>query len=278
MSATTSKKARLSLEGLGERVVPAQLSGGHVTITGTAAADKVDVSHFTDRGVEYLSVVQNGTSQKFKAKDVTQINFFGNNGNDTFKYTGTRGVYADGGAGTDTLQGGSGNDLLLGGADGDKIYGGAGTNRLEGGAGNDFLYGYGGSYNTMLGNDGNDFFEGGSGTDLILGNAGNDTLRGWGGNDELQGGEGDDILFGGSGNDRLFGQAGNDALMGEDGDDAIVGGTGLDYAFGGAGKDQFWEVATDTGLLPRPLNTTFGKVVSYGVQDFNAVQGDVKNN
>ncbi|MEL6602562.1 MAG: calcium-binding protein [Cyanobacteria bacterium J06614_10] len=51
------------------------------------------------------------------------------------------GVFADGGAGNDTLMGGSGNDTLLGGVGDDTLIGDAGDDILSGGVGNNSLTG-----------------------------------------------------------------------------------------------------------------------------------------
>ena len=102
---------------------------------------------------------------------LSRIVVLGKGGNDTISISAslTAEVFANGGAGDDSITGGCGNDHLFGDIGNDKLYGGLGDDKLYGGDGLDELYGQ----------DGNDFLDGGD--DLFA-----------------------DKLWGGIGNDRLF--------------------------------------------------------------------------
>jgi Ca2+-binding RTX toxin-like protein len=167
-------------------------------------------------------------------------------------------MYADGGAGRDTLRGGSSGDTLAGGADTDKLYGGNGIDDLDGGSGNDSLWGqaggdymYGGTGNDYLSSGtGNDSVAGGPGIDRLFGEDGHDNLYGGDGNDYLNGGNRSDKLWGGQGEDRIIGGNGDDTIMGDDSaldasgtpwrlsGDIIAGGSGNDIVVAGAGEDR----------------------------------------
>lgn len=214
MARTSTKiTSRLGVESLEGRAMPAYISGGHLIISGTDAADNVFVQPVSVGGVAHIRVNQNGSYQDFAVNRLAsdgQIKFWGYGGDDTFDtIVSNRRVYAVGGEGNDTLHGGSQADTLFG----------------EGG--NDKLYGW----------SANDDLIGGSGNDTLMGNGGNDRLWGQSGNDNLQGADGHDQLMGGSGNDNLYGGTGNDTLWGE---------AGADYLRGDAGWDRFVSDADDS--------------------------------
>ena len=74
-----------------------------------------------------VEVVIDHRVARFNAKDVREIVFQGEAGNDTFaNFTNIRSI-AYGGSGVDVLRGGSGNDNLYGGAGNDKLYSGDGN-------------------------------------------------------------------------------------------------------------------------------------------------------
>lgn len=156
-----------------ERATPAFLSSGNLVIAGTYNADAVTVSHQIISGVEWIKVNQNGSSQFFRASQVSgQVKFYGYWGNDYFFYSGYKKVFADGGLGNDNLIGGSGADYLFGGAD---LFWGASNDYLDGGYGNDTLSGNGGQ-DTLYGAHGNDVLVGGPGVDLAYGGLGADAF------------------------------------------------------------------------------------------------------
>jgi hypothetical protein len=146
---------------------------------------------------------------EFALKSVKSINVRTFGGNDYIDNQTSIIMYADGGAGNDTLLGGSGSDTLYGGA-------GAGDDYIDGRAGNDILIA-------------------GTGTDQLFGDDGNDALYG---------STGKDYLFGGNGNDTLYGEGNNGFLFGEAGTDVLIDYTGTnkdyqDYGPVGAVVDQF---------------------------------------
>ena len=239
---TKSSTARLALEAMDDRAVPTSISAGNLIVTGSNAADTVYVTHWTDANrVPVINVNQNVSLQSFRTSAVTgSIKMYGNGGDDYLHYSGTKAVYADGGAGNDTVHGSQGNDTLIGGT-------------------------------------GNDYLNGWDGNDLMIGDDGHDTLLSGAGNDELQGGNGDDWLEADSGDDRLFGQAGSDIMFAGAGNDMIVGGPQLDVAFGGPGKDQFWEVGNDRGKIAapyKPVRSLLGSSDFWGVADAKSGEGD----
>src|SRR4029079_19669985 len=87
---------------------------------------------------DYRLIVRLGTqTQSFTPSKVKRIVLYAMDGNDTITIgAGVKGVYADGGAGNDTLNGGAGGDVLLGSDGNDKIFGNDGDDTLLGGNGN----------------------------------------------------------------------------------------------------------------------------------------------
>lgn len=194
LQATKSRHARLSVESLGDRIVPAtgilRNALGIVTIEGTALDDSSTVSV----SGKDVSISLNNTSATFPLAKVRGLVFKGLNGNDSF--TNNSSIAA-------TAYGGNGNDVLTGGAAADALFGGLGDDRLTG-------------------NGGNDRLSGEAGDDRLLGNLGNDQLRGGSGNDDLNGGSGNDSLFGEDGDDRLTGDLGVDRVSGGRGRDSSI--------------------------------------------------------
>lgn len=194
MSATNrTRRTRLNVELLDARTVPATLielnmiahvSGGNLVINGGDQADTVRVTTSVVGGQPSIVVTQNGVRTSFPTKDVTgRIEFLGGGGNDTFTYTGTKDIYADGGAGNDVIRTGSGNDELIGRDGDDYLSAGDGNDRLDGGAGNNELWGGRGNDWLSVSNSGKHSY--------LLGGAGNDTLIG-GQHDYFAGGTGAD--------------------------------------------------------------------------------------
>jgi Ca2+-binding RTX toxin-like protein len=129
---STPRKARLTCEGLEDRMTPtATVNGTVLTITGTAGNDVV---RFVEVDDDTFQVVLNSQSQ-------------GNFSSDTL-----RKVVVQGLAGADAinasasplpvvLQGGAGNDVLRGSAQSDLILGSTGNDNLAGNGGRDILIG-----------------------------------------------------------------------------------------------------------------------------------------
>ena len=157
------------IEGLEQRVVPAvklvDLKSGILTINCDDAATQVRVKQI---GINYV-VEEVGTNKTWSHKAVTQVQFNGGKGNDTFVNASPLPVKAFGNDGNDYLQGGPGNDQFFGGSGTDVLVGGAGDDNLSGGLGNDRIDG-------GLGNDAivlidqafnNDTATGGPGSDAF---------------------------------------------------------------------------------------------------------------
>lgn len=201
------------------RLLSVTLSGTVLTITGTGAADNLQI--LSAPVVSNFIVQLNGTKFTFAKSKVAQINASLLAGADFGDlYYAPVGVKIDlgdgidnvsgsllndtinGGAGADRLNGRNGNDVIDGGADNDNIAGGVGNNTLKGGTGNDIVNG----------DSGNDSVDGGVGTDLCYGSSGNDTVLGGDGNDVVDGSDGNDLLDGGLGPDTITGGRGTDTV------------------------------------------------------------------
>jgi hypothetical protein len=207
--------------------VQAQMAQGSITLDSTGTINVLGSDTLDDTVT--ISIDNRGTSStaddmvkvtlanvffpqtvEFSVASVKGINVKTFGGNDYVDNQTSIPMYADGGAGNDTLLGGSGCDTLFGGS-------GAGNDYLDGRAGNDMLIA-------------------GSGTDELFGDDGNDSLYG--------SSTGKDYMFGGNGNDQLYGEGNNGFLFGEGGTDVLIDYTGTnkdyqDYGPVGAVVDQF---------------------------------------
>lgn len=165
--------AQLQVERLESRDTPAviTLTGGLVTITGTADADHVRVAREDHRIVVTMSSATVNEEASFDRGKVAGIRFNGGDGDDVFLNDTARPSTAVGGAGDDYLEGGPGKDRLYGEWGDDTLVGFTGRDRLRGGEGKDWLYGM----------------------------TGRDRLRGEGEKDWLYGGRQSDRLSGGGG-------------------------------------------------------------------------------
>ena len=199
MRHSSNNARRNRTTGMMENLEPRQLltvslSNGVLTITGTNAADRIEVQRRADDGE--VRVELNGQETEFPIGSVTRVVMNGLAGNDFLEYSGRDGGLnvpgvISGGAGNDSIGGGPANDTLIGGNGHDRIEGKSGNDRISGGKGNDSI-------------------QGGNGNDSLNGDTGHDDLSGNRGNDNLAGGLGDDDLSGGRGTDNVFGNAGND--------------------------------------------------------------------
>jgi hypothetical protein len=252
------------------------LEARHLLASITYNAGTETVTMVGDATEDIGQVFEIGTDVTFKLTGVsdftldttgnalTQIRFFGGDGNDTFtNNTAVASVASggdgddilNGGGGADTFFGGDGNDTLRGGAEGDSLFGNDGNDILFGNTGNDLILGavgndtaYGGEGNdTIWGSDGNDTIYGGDGSDILNGQNNDDLIFGGIGNDEITGAAGDDILYGQQDNDDMYGNQGVDKLNAGIGDDNLHGGDGDDDLFGGDGNDNLYgEAGADT--------------------------------
>lgn len=196
-------RPQLCLETLEDRVVPATsvtVVGDALVINGSDQQDALAISEVTDGSGNLTALhVEDyvaGTNTDYQSTTFSKIEFYGNGGNDYLFLDSSLPLYAEGGAGNDTIIGGYGND-------------------------------------TIFGNDGTDYLDGQQGDDILDGGVGNDTLWGDAGNDTLSGGDDADTLFGGYGDDVLLGGGGADYLDGGDGydvnytDDDLANGAAL---------------------------------------------------
>jgi RNA polymerase sigma factor (sigma-70 family) len=237
-----SKSQPMPFEELETRkLFSASLSGGVLTVDGSAGNDQIQVSMSYGPLFNIVNVAENGvTTGSFIASAVSSINVYGNAGNDTIAIgSGIGNTNINGGAGDDALYGGNGNDYIFCGDGNDYANGGFGNDTIDGWNGNDYL----------VGGEGSDSLLGYYGTDTLFGQGGNDSLSGEADNDNLYGGDGSDWITGGAGDDGLFGEAGGDSLYGEDGSDSLTGGAGQDYLSGGNGNDFFTAHDNETDTI-----------------------------
>lgn len=241
------KRTPVSAESLEIRAVPSAVTSGgtvslvdrNLTVTGTDAADNVNIGKEAGASGDQLVVTLNGTTQRFDVSAVDQILINTLAGNDRVSTMPAMPARVKTMSASPT--GMSARPTIM-----SAIPGGYITTPMivDGGAGDD----------TLVTGGGNDSVIGGDGNDVIAGGNGNDSLDGGAGNDRLTGMQGDDSLLGGDGNDLMLGDAGQDQLFGQAGDDTLEGGADADTLDGGDGTNQLSEDGT-TGtdaILPRP--------------------------
>lgn len=233
----SNAKNRLNFETLEKRNLLASFvsfnsTSGHLSITGDASNNSVliEVSGGT------LDVTADGVNHQFTASSVSQINFYGGNGNDTLTNNTDIKLSASGQAGDDIISSGNGDDFIHGGTGADQISSTGGTNRLVGHDGNDTING-GTGVDTIYGGYDDDLINGGDGNDEIYSDRGNDTVNAGDGNDTVFAFTGNDQINGGAGDDSLYGQAGIDIIFGGDDNDILRGGSGDDDLYGDFGND-----------------------------------------
>lgn len=203
-----------SLEG--RRLLSAALSGGVLTVTGTATNDAIVVSLSSDGTTLTVKETSNKsrfrkgttTTDTFTASDVTSIVVNAGAGNDTVSINGNRKTDLTIGA---TINGDDGNDRLSGTNNADSINGGAGDDDLFGNGGADLLYG----------GDGDDLLVGGAGIDTLNGDAGDDLLK-------SAGDDATDILDGGT-DSAATGEDDADSAV-TDSDETATNATVVDYS------------------------------------------------
>jgi Ca2+-binding RTX toxin-like protein len=236
---TKSNKARLGLETLDAREVPATLT----TTNLTANIDPVDFTPVFDTSTLFGSIKQDGRGGGYRVI----INESNGNAVVTLQQLSLTGaVLHTQTASFDLDLGkkffvdlGNGNDVFMNNA---PVF-----NSVIGGEGADIMTASDG-FNTWSGNGGNDsmfatsgvnVWNGGAGNDIMNGGNLNDVIDGGDGNDSISGGDGVDILSGVAGGDFISGGAGADYINGNEGDDTIDGGRGVDIVIGGLGNDTW---------------------------------------
>ena len=138
--------------GAGDDVAAVVVEGDHLRAT---LAHRVRVT--LDINTTITTTIQDA-DKSYPLANVTKVNFYGRDGNDSFVNETNVPCYASGHAGNDTLTGGGAADLIYGGDDNDDLTGGGGADSLDAGAGDD----------TLEGNGGNDALEGGDGNDRYV--------------------------------------------------------------------------------------------------------------
>src|SRR5580765_824300 len=129
------------IETLEQRqLLTSALSGGTLTVRGTAAADKITVLEVGSN----VEVIIGRTKQSFASGSVKRISVDALGGNDavTISFTSlTIPATVFGSAGNVTLVASQGNDCLHGGSGNDDLTAGTGSDTLIGGSGDDVLRG-----------------------------------------------------------------------------------------------------------------------------------------
>ncbi len=227
-------------------MLAADIVSGVLTVTGTAAADTIEIEGVADG----VSVRVNGEASLFSRSQIDSILVESGAGDDVVRIDGLESPSTIlGGEGNDHLTGGHGPDRIDGGEGDDRINGRGGTDRLDGGVGADRLLG-GGGHDRLVGSGDPDSLTGNAGNDWLEGGEGGDRLNGQSGHDRLIGGPGDDRLLGGAGRDLLDGGLGRDHLMGHGGPDRLWGGDGQDRLDGGPGRDDLGNDPLDRLVRP----------------------------
>ena len=243
MRAQINRRRVVTSQAAAEHLEPRRLLAGQVIVVpedealyarGTAEADLITVQRV---GVDDVFIRVNDVSGTFDMDDFSRIVLLGREGGDTINILSAFepvSVFANAGAGNDTIRGGGGPNQLQGGDGDDSITGGGNFDNIDGDAGND----------TIVAGAGDDWVSGGEGKDSILGGSGNDQLDGAAGPDVIRGEAGDDTVAGGDSNDFSA-----DALFGGDGRDSVVGGPGDDFMDGGNGDDWMQGLQGNDTLL-----------------------------
>jgi Ca2+-binding RTX toxin-like protein len=136
---------------------------GTLSIVGT---DQAEVGWVSQTG-DQVQVTLNGQRYAFNASEVSEIEYFGGDGNDYFANLTAIPAVMYGEGGNDMLVAGSAGDVLDGGDGNDYLYGGAGNDTLRGGAGNDILLGMNGIDN-LDGGTGSNYLTAKKGSTFIL--------------------------------------------------------------------------------------------------------------
>ncbi|MTH95736.1 calcium-binding protein, partial [Roseibium sp. RKSG952] len=174
------------------------------TINGTSGNDTIDDTRTIGSGIvglDWYYLFLNGDEQYREVSPVTDVEFYGGNGNDTVDLDWFNYIF----------YGGSGDDTAIGSG---TFYGGDGDDTK----------------------DGNGDFDGGDGNDTMTGYG---TFTGGAGDDTFYVEDGKGVFYGGSGDNFFFANNGdkNDTVETEDGDDTIYTGKGNDTIIAGAGDD-----------------------------------------
>ncbi|MCU0624132.1 MAG: hypothetical protein MUF53_09745, partial [Gemmatimonadaceae bacterium] len=231
---------------------------GDDSISGEAGNDLLDGGTGTNRLLEardadftlsdaqlLIGAAETDTLFNFASADLT--GGVGANRLDASLFTGTGGVFLDGGGGNDTLIGSGRNDLLTGGAGADAIDGGGGLDTIVEDVDLDTVLtngtlAIGGVLDTLTGVEQASIVGGDRGNllDASTFSLGAVTLIGGEGNDRLLGGGGNDWLAPLGGLDSVAGGAGTDRLVAQGLRRGVLTDTGFDK---GAGTLAIWTLS-----------------------------------
>lgn len=251
--------ALLASPGNASAGLSSEVSGGVLTVTGTADNDVIAVRC---EGGDVIVGGENPGSGPAACSSINRIVVDGGAGSDVLHmqevlpidFTALPSVRVDGGDGYDTFRGSPMNDEFSGGPGNDEFFASAGSDTLAGSSGDDRLIVEARGDVTV--SDSSAQTPDGSATisgfdDLYLssdsgqgvrfdasGFRGNAIMTGGRGDDRFLGAVGRDFITGNGGADRIDGKDGWDQLFGSDGPDVILGGPGDDRLFGGRGKDR----------------------------------------
>jgi Ca2+-binding RTX toxin-like protein len=183
--AARQARRRLRLETFEQRLLMAgdiTLVGSILRIDGTDSEywDIADVEIQDDEVIVRLAHYDAGVllhehTEDFDVSDVTEIFFFGYDGDNSFHNRTPLPSTAFGGDGRDQFTGGSARDIFYGYFGNDALWGREGDDSLYGGDGElDYLFGQGGD-DHLYGENGPDWIEGGTGNDRLYGGGHDDT-------------------------------------------------------------------------------------------------------
>jgi len=175
----TYRNARLELEVLEEREVPATLTlnAGALTINGAALDDRIALS--LDATQTQLVVQDNGrVIGQFDNGSVSSISIFTGDGNDRVQITSavTQVTVIDGGNGKNTLIAGGGPTTIIGGDGNSKFNGSSSTT-------------------TFVGGNGSELFVGGTGTSAVFTGGGDNKVQNVTAADTIVANPNDKVLF-----------------------------------------------------------------------------------
>ena len=261
------------ISGNSDSLLSAHLSDGILTVTGSTAADHVEILINEDQQIIVYEVVLQTELLVAGANAIEKIVVKTGEGDDWLEINETilLPTELDGGQGNDRIIGGRGRDRIVGGDGNDELLGRDGDDNLIGGFGNDLLVGGEGD-DRLEGGGSEDRLVGGSGNDNLYGGPGDDTLYGEKGNDRLYGGDGDDWIDGGEGGDRIYGGMNSDVLLGGKHQDFIRGNSGDDQISGGAGNDEIYGDGGDDRI-----DGGRGRDELHGGADNDVLAGGVHN-
>lgn len=261
----TAPQPGWAFEPLERRVLlTADVTGGLLTITGTADNDTIEIAPGLLAG-EVIVLRAPGVDNGTVLTGVDAISIDAGDGND--RITVRAGILSTlatsidatiiGGAGNDRITGGDGNDLIFGD---DMVLGGNGDDNIVDLLGSNTIVA-GDGRNRITTGDGNDIITGGLDDDRVTDSGGTNVIATGGGDDRVTTGEGDDTLTTGDGDDRITDRGGVNSIDAGEDDNRISTGDGDDTLTTGSGEDRI----TDRGGI---------NIINTGGGDDRVATGD----